>query len=436
MREKLTKRSMKPERARGTRAVVWDELQPGFGVRYARDGRRTFVARYRVPGLGRKSHQRWVTLGNERELTLDQARKLAKRTLADATSGLDPAAQRRARREAPTVRELGATYLGDVAAHRRPYTAYEYRRLWNKHVAPSLGSKKVAEVTVTEVRKLHRSLQKTPVVANRVRRLVRAFFSFAEREGERPRYSNPAREIQEYREMSRERFLSHDERMRFGEALARAERDGLPPAPELRKKPHGEQAARHRPKSADVCTPANPYAVAALRVLYFTGCREQEILSLKWSEVDLGSGFLRLVETKTGKSVRPLNAPAREVLATLHPQAGSPYVFPSPRKSAVPLKEIKRLWYAVRHAAQLDGVRLHDFRHTTASVMAAGGASLLEIGAVLGHKSVNTTKRYAHLVEDRVKAWSERTGQELRAGLDGVSQPPQPLRREPASESA
>jgi len=408
--------------AGASRSVVWDEQLTGFGVRLTRSGGKVFVVRYRIPGLGRRGNQRWITLGDATAITLEQARRLAQRTLADVAHGRDPAGDRRQRRDALTVEEFGDVYLSDVAAHRRPYTAYEYRRLFKKHVLPRMGTKRVEEVAASDVRKLHVSLRETPVVANRVRRLLRAFFTFAEREGLRPRYSNPARDVREYAEKSRERFLTSEEIARLGRALAQAEHDGLPPAPQHRKI-RKSAATAHRPGNASAPKRANPDAVSALRLLLYSGCRESEILGLRWSEVDFASGFLRLDQTKTGRSVRPLNAQARAILNELPRQEGSPYVFPSPTKHGAPLKEIKRLWYAVRHAAELHGVRLHDFRHTTASLMAAGGASLLDIGAVLGHKSASTAKRYAHLAEDHIKAWSERTGNELRAGLDGVDTP-------------
>ena len=127
-------------------------------------------------------------------------------------------------------------------------------------------------------------------------------------------------------------------------------------APAPQKKP------QNRPKGADTPKPATPLAVAAIRLLVLTGCREGEILSLRWDAVDLERGFLRLADTKTGKNVRPLGAAAAEVLGRLPRLQGSPFVFPGARRS-VHLKDLKRLWYAVRHAAGLEELRIHALRH-------------------------------------------------------------------------
>jgi integrase len=256
--------------------------------------------------------------------------------------------------------------------------------------------------------------------------VVGAFFAFAAREGVRPWYDNPARSVQPYREQPRERFLTAAEFARLGQALSRAELNGLPPAPAHRRRPRSEATAKHRPKSADQPRPANPFAIAALRLLALTGCREHEILSLRWEAVDLERGHLRLADTKTGRSVRPLGSAAREILAALPRTKDSPYVLPS-GSPGQHLREVKKVWAAVRHAACLDGVRLHDLRHSFASVTAIGGDSLLVIRALLGHADIATTQRYAHLGDDPVKCAADRTSQAIAALLDGKRTPITPL---------
>ena len=423
---KLTKRaidSLRPNAADDY--CVWDTDLKGFGVRVWPSGRRVFVVQYRPQGA---RQTRYLTLGQYGPLTVDEARKLAKVRLGAVASGADPARERRSAREAPTVRELGEAYLDDVRAKKKPATAREYARLWEKHVLPALGTAKAAAVTGADVAKLHRKMKGTPYGANRVLALLGAFFSFAAKEGVRARHDNPAHGVEPYAETARERFLTPAEFTRLGDALIRAEREGLPSAPQHRRNASSEATAKHRPKSADKPIPANPFAVAAIRLLCLTGCREGEILGLRWSDVDLERGFLRLGDTKTGRSIRPLGAPAAEILAAMPREEGSPFVLPG-EKPGTHLVELKRVWAAVRHAAKLDGVRIHDLRHSFASVPAIGGDSLLVIRSLLGHADVKTTQRYAHLGDDPVKASADRTSSTIASWLGGTDAPITPLRR-------
>lgn len=164
--------------------------------------------------------------------------------------------------------------------------------------------------------------------------------------------------------------------------------------------------------------PANPHAVAALRLLLLTGCRESEIRTLRWDAVDLKRGFLRLADAKTGKSVRPLGAAAAEFLSSVRNVHRSPYVFPGARPS-VPLQSIKRLWHGVRYSVGLPDVRLHDLRHSCASFSAIGGDSLLVTRARHGHRTVASTSRYAHLSDEPVRSAADRVADDLAALLGG-----------------
>jgi integrase len=159
-------------------------------------------------------------------------------------------------------------------------------------------------------------------------------------------------------------------------------------------------------------------AIAAIRLLILTGCREGEILSLRWDAVDFERGYLRLADTKTGRSVRPLAQSAAALLATLPRISSNPFVLPG-LKPGDHLKEIKRVWYAVRYAAGLDEVRLHDLRHSFASVPASSGESLLIVRALLGHKRASTTERYAHLADDPVRRAADRAASSIAGWLAG-----------------
>jgi integrase len=193
----------------------------------------------------------------------------------------------------------------------------------------------------------------------------------------------------------------------------------VPPAPRRRRKPKTGPKAKHRPKSADAPKPANPFAIAAIRFLLLSGWREGEALKLKWSDINSERQFATLADTKTGKSIRPLGAPALALLDELPRVNGCHYVFPG-RSLKEPLVEINRVWYAVRHAAELHDVRLHDLRHSFASTVASAGGSLLMIRALLGHKDTKTTAKYAHLLEDPVKATADATAKQLSTWLTAI----------------
>jgi integrase len=400
---------------------VWDTKLKGFGVRVTErtdaDGnvhrRKVFVVGYRPQG---SRQARRINVGVFGPMTTEQARDAALRHLSAAAAGIDPLASKRAARAGLTVAELAGTYLHEVDRRRKPTTACEYRRLFRKHIIPALGSKSVSAVSGSDIRKLHRSLSETPYVANRVVARLATFFAYAISEGTIPSKENPTEGIEFYPEQGRERFLTKEEFGRLGTALVRAEQVGLPPAPAHRKKPKQRANQKHRPKNADVPRPANIFAIAAIRLLALTGCRENEILSLRWDAVDFERGHLRLADTKTGRSVRPLSRSAAVVLEGLPIVQGNPHVLPG-LKPKSHLKGLKRTWYAVRYAAKLEGTRLHDLRHSFASVPAASGESLLVVRSLLGHKNVATTERYAHLGDDPVKQAADRTAESIAGWL-------------------
>lgn len=405
---RITKRLV-DSTAPGSRDVfIWDDELPGFGLKVTPKGLKKYIVQYRIPGIGRKATPKRVQLGRHGALTAEEARQLARKELGHVAHGNDPARDRAERREAPTVAGLWADYIKYSEHRLKESTRTEYERMFKQHVADVIGSRLVPEVETTDINRLHRSMHQRPYVANRVAAMLGGFFTFAWKEGILPTKENPAHGIEFYKEQPRERFLTRAEFKRLGEALKRAEREGLPPAPEHRRKPKSERTAKLRPKSADTPIPANRYGVAAIRLLALTGCREGEILSLTWDDVDLERGYLRLSDSKTGRSVRPLGQSAGMLLGSLSRVDGNPHVLPGALEGQ-PLKEIKRLWCAVRHAAKLDDLRLHDLRHSFASVPASTGESLLVVRSLLGHKRVATTERYAHLGDDPVRRAADRT---------------------------
>ena len=406
--------------------VLWDDALPGLGLKVTPAGRKTFVFQYRLGG--RAGATKRVTLGALGALTPEEARREATRLRGSVAQGQSPTAERaarkhavraeRAERAAPTVADLARDFLEDRRAKKKAGTVAEYARFLARDVLPVLGDTKVAAVTRAQVARLHLALGDRPYLANRALAVLGAMFRFAELHGHRPAGANPCAGVDPYPERARERFLSGAEFAALGAAQGRAEREGLPVPEKLRRTPACPETAKHRRKAGYAPQPANPFAVAALRFLLLTGWREREALTLEWAAIDAERGIATLADTKTGRSARHLGAPALALLAGLPRLEGSRYVFPGGKPGAH-LQDLTRVWEAVRHAAGLADVRLHDLRHSFASAAVSGGLSLPVLAALLGHREVATTQRYAHLGDDPRRAADQASG-DVAAALRGA----------------
>jgi integrase len=337
---RITKRLVDSLKAAGKEYFVWDETAIGFGVRVQASGAMSYVVKYRA-GSGRGAPTRRVTLGRVGTITPDDARALAKKTLGAVAHGDDPAALKATERRASTLRELSEIYLTEhVDAKRKRSTASHYRSLLEKVVLPELGTRRAEHVATSDLAKLHTKMRKRPYQANRMLAVVGALYTFAGKRKLIAAGFNPARGIEQYPEKRRERFLTANELSLLGDVVREAETIGLPY--EIDK---SKQKAKHAPKENNWRTKIGPHAAAAIRLLILTGARLREILHLKWGHVDLDRGLLLLPDSKTGKKAIVLNAPARDVLATL-PRAGG-YVIAGQTAGAgdeKPRSDLNRPW--------------------------------------------------------------------------------------------
>jgi len=406
-----TIRALKP-----TNKLFWveDDTLPGFRVGVTPRGVKTFAVRLRKGGRAnrRDTMQR---VGRFGVLTLDQARTEARSLLSRWSLGVDVAEEHRATREATNIAELAHRFLAEWASRRSAGTVREYRRLFKVEILPAFGNVVARDLSRAKVARWHGKIgTRAPIVANRSLRLLRTFYRWAETRGEVPAGTTPTKGVQFFPESPRERFLSPAELERLGDVLNQAEQSGIAPDPK-----RAGYAKRRAGKAPSVKTrPANPWGVAALRFLLFSGWREQEALTLRWDALDVANGRVVLPTTKTGRSNRTLGRAALEILEAVPRVDGSPFVFPG-RTLDVPLKEIKHLWHAVRHASKLDEVRLHDLRHTFASAAVEGGTPVFTTGALLGHRDMKSTSRYAHFADDPLKREADRVSTTLAARLDG-----------------
>jgi integrase len=373
---------------------------PGFGVR-RRKSVATFFLKYRV-GTGRTARQRWLTIGTfGKPWTLDAARREARAQFAAIENPLgraDPRGEAERQKKAGTVADLAADFLaahdiGSANADGRtkrwsPSTSKTNAQAFGKHILPAFGRSRPADVTRADIAAWHDRIGKagSPGAANRTLAIFRSMFSWAIRR-ERLSEPNPCRHIDKFEGRKMERFLSTEELARLGTVLAETEE-------------------------------AEPFAVAAIRLLLLTGARRGEILGLRWQDVDLERGVLNLPVSKTGAKTIFLSPPARELLANLPRLDGNAYVIPG-RFPGKALNNLILPWYRIRKKAGLDNVRIHDLRHTFASIGAASGLNLPMIGRLLGHKSPLTTARYAHLVDNPAQAATDRIAASIAASMAG-----------------
>lgn len=392
---RLTKRAVDAAKPEAAKYILWDRDLPSFGLRVMPSGVKSFILRYRV-GKGRTAKGRSVTIGKVGEMTCEAARRLAKDFKAEARLGLDPEEERR-----PEVK--GMTFA-DLLEQWRVHAAHINRRTGairradnvkldvdrlTIHALPILGKHEIAELKRSDINFLRDEISRgaTSVkkktkprgvrnvtggagTAARTVAVLSSVFSYAI--DEELIEINPCRGVKVKPAGRSERFLSEAEAARLGEVL------------------NGWDTDR-----------ASQTAVMIIRLLSVTGARRGEITNLKWSEIDFDQGFLRLGESKTGLSIRPLSAMAVRMLEGI-PKRNKIWVFPA-ASGGGPFQGLGKIWREVRKKADLEDVRLHDLRHSFASFGAANGLSLPMIGALLGHRNMATTQRYAHLTNDAAR---------------------------------
>ena len=368
------------------RTTTWLAIENGFGIRHYASGRHVYIVQTRMGG-----RVRTITIGPASVLTRHQATMVARRVIAHARVGHDPATTRQRIRSAPRMDDFLKEYWQKCAPTWKPSTrtnATDYRRC---HIDGVFKDIYVDSLTVADVAKWFVALTDNsgPGAANRCMDILRAALNKAEAWGYRVENTNPCYAVRCNRKVIRTRHLSDAEMSRLGDALA-----------DMRI--NDNQSLRAQ--------------AMAITLLLLTGCRRGEILSLQWS--DLRGARLGLKDSKTGPRTVWLGQEAVDLLAS-HPRLPKvPWIFWNERRRK-PIMDVQSAWSRVRDAAGLRDFRLHDLRHTFASHAVMNRESLPMIGKLLGHRCIQSTARYAHFDDAHLLDAAEEIGRAIELALAG-----------------
>jgi integrase len=396
-RVRLTKRVVDKLEPDGRDRVVWDSDVHGFGLRISPGGSFTYVLQYRFEG-----RQRRFKIGSHGSpWTPEAARQEAQVLLGKIIAGTDPQQEKIEERKQLSIGELCDLYLAEALFAAKPTSIKAATNNIENHIKPLIGMRRASKILRSDVEQMLRDIAagKTAVrkrtgyrglsrvrggkgAANKAVTTLSAVLGFGVERG--IRLDNPAIGARKFPERKMERFLAPAELARLGEALAAAAALGV----------------------------ESQYAIAALRLLILTGCRKSEILTLKRVHIDTFHRCLRLPDSKTGAKVVHLGPPAIRIIATIPEVVGNPYLLPG-KKKGTHVTDLHTCWVRIRKTAGLEDVRIHDLRHSFASIGASTGDSMLIIGALLGHRSAKTTERYTHLSDHPLKSAAERISDEI-----------------------
>ncbi len=418
--DSLVRKELPPTRGQ---LLIWDADVKGFALRLTKGGAKSFVLDYRADG-----RQRRLTIGAYPDWSVAAARQAAKNLKRDVDQGQDPMGDRHAGRTAPTLNDLWVRYEREHLPRKATRSQADERSMWQKIILPRLGKTRLAAIEHDDIDVLHRDITQirgTPVRANRVVEVLRRAFNIAIRW--KWIESNPASGVQRNPEEKRSRYLNKPEILALVQALNE----------------HSEPASAN-----------------AIKLLMLTGARRNEVLGATWDMFDLDNGIWTKpsAHTKQRRLHRvPLSRTALDLLlgikasaqkaAAVTGAALSPCVFPG--LDGKPLTDIKRSWQSVCLKAGLsmsiakkglDGkavkdthgapvmiaqpsVRIHDLRHSFASILVSSGASLPLIGQMLGHTQVQTTQRYAHLFDDPLRKAAEHVGNFVTPAIKTIPTP-------------
>lgn len=411
MKIKLTKSYIDNSPVAEQNYNIWDTLIPGLFVMVYTNGRKSFYCQFRL----KNKKQKKAKIGDFPAVLLEDARETAKKWLAIAADGRDPIEEIKKRaaqliylpEKDGTVAELYEKFLTDYAdiemkeGSRR--NVYSY---WKNHIKPLLQDKKVRAVSsgdistlkITVANKKNRKGEPMIVTANRVMEVVSSMFNRAEIWGWRDRHTNPVEDITHFKEKKRKRYPTPEEAQRLGNVLDEYIR-------------RGDKGNNYSRKCARL-----------FLLLLYTGARRSEMRNAKWKWLDWNKAKIFLPDSKSNEPIEiEIPSPAMEILSEMYQERTDPthpYIFEG-KKYHQHLADEKRIWQRIKKKAKLEDFRVHDLRHAFASFAVIETKSLPMVGGLLHHKDGNTTNRYAHLMDDPLRAAVENTAFRIGSALWG-----------------
>lgn len=386
----LTERIIRDAKGDGKARTVWDSQVRGLGLQVTQGGKRNFVIRYKIG-----ERRRQAIIARAGEISLREARQRAGLELANIRAGeADPFQRRQEAAQAWTVADLWERFETEFAPQRiaigrmTERTLTEYRKAARRHLLPTLGKLKVADVRRADVERMVKGMASTPSARNRLLALASRLFTWAETLELRPQASNPVKGIMRAREDARDRVLSDSELTALGQAL-------------------------------DDLQQEHSVAVTAIKVAALSAWRISEVLNLRWSDISFERGVATLPVTKAGRQVRPLPSSALNLLAEMPRIRDIDWVFSIRRGVPTRYRHVRALFARAVEAAGLKDVRMHDLRRTLATRAAASGVGLTVLRDALGHAQITMAARYARMADAAVAAAIETTGGDVAAALGG-----------------
>lgn len=362
--------------------IIRDSELKGFLCKVTPKGKKVYMLYYRT----KDNRERRPVIGIHGHITCYQARDIALKWLAEVAQGNDPSLEKQSQRVDITISELADRYLTDYAAtYKKPRSIEHDKYLLASFVIPQLGKIKLKSLTNKDIANLHRKLKNKATTANRCISIISTMLNLAEKWGLRADASSLCKHIDKYPENKRERFLTVEEIERLSNIL----------------------------KEQSYINIELPSVIHALKLLLLTGCRLSEILTLKWDYIDFAHQRINFPDSKTGKKTVYISPLVIELLQNIEKKENNPYVITG-QVEGRHLINLQKPWRRIRKLAGFDDVRIHDLRHSFASIGAASGLSLPIIGALLGHCQTQTTARYAHLIGDPLKEAASLINEKMR----------------------